>query len=220
MRQYHLGNSSYFTPTSYPRATYSILGDSPATALTPAAAFKIYSDVNADDMRGILDAYYSNDDVFAADYLKVVFVYALDGGQTISNDALSYLAGLGMTTLITSDNVHVDGSLDGVDIAVVQASTDCPEGPFVVSLNGTFASLYPTYKLEHDRYRTFVFGAYPVGDGSGNFMAFDRVTTEFGDPWIPIPSRMYSTGDATLTGERIAVKGELNASFELTGRYL
>jgi hypothetical protein len=184
------------------------LGDSQFTPSSPAAAFKVYSDADAKDMEALVGSYYGKDDVFASEYLDVVFVYALDGSPTIKNDALTYLLSQGTKTLVTSNNVHVEGSLEGLDIVVVEQTSDCPEGPFVVTLNETAAAFHPVYKLEHDRHRTFVFGAYPLGDGSGDFMAFDRVTTEFGDPWIPVPSRLYSTGNDTLTGERIAIKGE------------
>jgi hypothetical protein len=158
-------------------------------------------------MESVVGGYYEKDDVFAPEYMATVFVYALNGSPVIHQDILTYLASIGTQTLITSDNIQVNGSLDNVNIVVVESTTDCPEGPLVITVNDTSVSFYPTYKLEHDRYRTFVFGAYPAGDGSGDFIAFDRATTEFEDPWIPVPSRLYSTGNNTLTGERIAVKG-------------
>lgn len=62
------------------------------------------------------------------------------------------------------------------------------------------------YKLEVDRYRTFVSGIYTKGDG---YEVLGRVTTEFGDPWVPVPSRLYTLySGKPLAGQRMGVKGE------------
>lgn len=82
-----------------------------------------------------------------------------------------------------------------------------PSGPYTAVTSGSTFQLLTTYRLYRDEYRDFITGAYFSEDGAGSHSALDIIDSQFWDPMIPVPSRIYSWSDKReLAGTRVAIK--------------
>lgn len=179
----------------------SLTGPLPITAITLDT-----SSASAEGVKALLEGYLSNDDVLTEDFLSTLLMVSSGGSLSLSPDVTSYLTSKGVKTIILGGGISVETtSGPSVKYADSPSAKDIA-GPYIAMTEGSTTTLYPVYKLEVDRYRTFVHGVYPL---NGSFATFDKVTSEFGDPYIPIPSRLYSDdSDGPLAGQRMAIKGE------------
>lgn len=199
---------TYFTPTSFPKAAFSISGFNTLTSPQPITAISLLPNAyTVEGLKAFLETA-EGDDVWSKEFLAAVYMNCIGEGCVISDEVAGHLAEAGTKALILDSSVTSSSTTLSTYAASASSTASNLVGPYLASMNSTTLSLYPAYRLYHDRLRTFVFGAYPKADGSGDYMAFDRVTTEFGDPWIPVPSRLYSNGEeGILAGQRIAIKG-------------
>lgn len=166
--------------------------DEAATGAKIITAFDLSN--GTDQVKDLVENF--KNDVFSVDFLGTVLLSTTLPVE-VSESEIDRLASAGADFIILGEGVHAPSSA----LPTSEAAIGPLSGPFLV-IDGCINAVY---KLEVDRYRTFTFGAYPVEDGK--FAAFDRVTTEIGDSWIPVPSRLYSA-PGPLSGLRMAVKGE------------
>lgn len=95
-------------------------------------------------------------------------------------------------------------------VKYTEATGAPPPGPYLAVKGPEGIALHPVYGLQVDRYRTTTAGVYEKGDG---YEAFGRVTTEFGDNYVPIPSRLYTAySGLPLAGQRMMIKGGFQRS--------
>lgn len=151
-----------------------------------------------------MDEYASKDEVYTDFFLSTVILHSASPVD-VPSDTVDFLLSKGAQTIVLKGQLSSSSSNPAVKYT---KATGVPApGPYIVVKGADGVSLYPVYRLQVDIYRTFTAGVYLKGDAHE---AFSRVTTEFGDPYIPIPSRLYTAySGLPLAGQRMAVKGEL-----------
>ena len=220
-RQYHVGNTSYFTPLESPITTISLSGDGSAldTNYRPFTVVSIsvdQPDVDISSIQGAISWYLSTDDVLNPDWLETILLAPSSNSSvssaTLSDDCLGTLnEQYGVSTILLDPSLSVTGG-GGALATYTLAST--PEnvvpGPFLGSYSDGNMAIYPVYALYHDIYRTFLYGAYPQTPGKvgGPYKALRRVDSH-GYNLIPVPSRLSIVGDDNgVRAKRIGVKGD------------
>lgn len=165
--------------------------------------------ISSADIVSRLESYVAEDDVLTSSFFGTIILTSLSPA-TVKVDSWSALEALGVKHVVIGDGVSAQlPKTSSMAISYGAGSKCLTPGPFTAISVGESTSLFPVYRLEHDKFRDFLFGTYQDGSKEGNFIQFDHVTTEFGDPWIPIPSKLYSaSSSATLAGKRVGVKGQ------------
>lgn len=199
---FKLGNVSYLGLTSTPAAKSKddILGDPiPFTVVKTTEC-----DITSEVVESTIAKYLSSDDVYAEGFLEGLYISSTcEGGAKLHASASDFVKSTGCSKLLVDPAIEVT---DGAATTVEGLSTLEP-GPYVAKIAGGSASFSLAYRLYQDRYRTFVFGAYPNLDVEGSFKALPDVLTDYQDPLIPVPSRIYSWSDTRpFAGLRIGVK--------------
>jgi hypothetical protein len=199
---FKLGNNSYIANVVNPKARVAVdlsattapdSGVIPLTLISTDAAV-----ITQDVLSGVVANYLAGDDVFTEDFLQAVMIIATAANTTLDSTATSYLASTGASIVLTSGMSS--------STATFQGSTP-PAGPYLATLKGNFLDLASVYLLYADSYRDFLYGAYDSDDGTGTYTSVPAFLTDYWDPMIPVPSRIYSWGDdRPLAGERVAVK--------------
>lgn len=74
-------------------------------------------------------------------------------------------------------------------------------------ISGGKVSLASVFLLYPDTYRDFLFGAYDLNDGNSTHSAVGVFHPKMWDPYVPVPSRIYSWNDPRpMAGWRVAIK--------------
>ncbi|KAI9637823.1 amidase signature domain-containing protein [Dioszegia hungarica] len=198
---FQLGDAHYFSPLTEITASLDNKDALASSAPTPAVVISLTSSASVSTLTAVLAEYASKDDVYTASFLSTVILHS-PTSLSIPADTISYLLGKGAETIILKGKLSTASSSSAVKYT---STTGAPApGPYLAVKAEAGISLYPVYKLEVDPYRTFTAGVYARGDGHE---ALGRVTTESGDPWVPVPSRLYTLySGKPLAGQRLAVK--------------
>lgn len=201
--QYQLNETYYFSPLTEVAATLDNPDALPDSTPSPAVVISLGSSTSVSTISAILDEYSLKDDVYSTAFLSTVILHS-PSPVTIPAETTDYLLSKGAKTIILKGKLTAVSSSSA--IKYTSASGAPAPRPYLAVKGESGISLYPVYRLEVDRFRTFVSGVYAKGDG---YEVLGRVTTEFGDPWVPVPSRLYTMySGKPLAGQRIAVKGE------------
>ncbi|KAI0131118.1 amidase family protein [Daldinia grandis] len=210
-----LGNKTYLANIRYPK---TILGETDRAAasrqgsLVPfAVVFADSEVVTAEYLQDVIASYLGGDDVFSEDFLEGVYIVnnGTSRSQTLDASALGYLNDLAPQHLLL--DVSFESSCYATDIAVTYAgdsnASNLTAGPYAALVSGDSIVFGAVYRLYRDSYRNFLYGAYDSNDGEGTFNPVEIFQPRFWDPMIPVPSRIYSWGDARpLAGYRVAIK--------------
>lgn len=197
-----LGNVSYLGQTSTPAAT------SDGTDFGEPVPFTVIKtiecDISSDVLQSILARYLDEDDVYSAEFLAGLYITSTcKSNPTIQLSAFEFIESTGCAKILVDPRIVATAG----KVTFVAGLSDLEPGPYLAKLAGDEASLFFAYRLYQDRYRTFVFGAYPDISGQDLYKALPDVLTEYQDPLIPVPSRIYSWSDPRpFAGLRIGVK--------------
>ena len=169
---------------------------------TPAVVFDLNTSATVDTISSILEDYLK-DDVYTDAFLATAILHSASVVD-VPIATVDFLRSKGAQTIVLKGKLTSTGN---AGVKFTEADGAPAPGPYLALKVETGIELYPVYRLTVDRYRTFVAGVYAKGDG---FEVLGKVTSQFGDPIIPVPSRLYRiNSDAPLAGHRIAVKGVL-----------
>ncbi|KAI1656537.1 amidase family protein [Daldinia decipiens] len=210
-----LGDKTYLANIRHPK---TILGGNDRTtanrqgSLVPfTVVFADSEVVTAEYLQDIVTSYLGGDDVFSEDFLEGVYIVnnGTSNSQSLDASALGYLNDLAPRHLL------LDGSFESscysTDIAVTyvggSSTSNLAAGPYAALVSDDSIAFGAVYRLYRDSYRNFLYGAYDSNDGEGTFSSVEIFLPRFWDPMIPVPSRIYSWGDARpLAGYRVAIK--------------
>lgn len=159
--------------------------------------------VTAHVLETLITEYLALDDVISEAFLQAIFVStSCEAEASIDHDAAAYLQSLGAVTLLRSPQLS-SSSLD-----IVSGLDSLEPGPYIASPSGDGTSQFSlVYRLYQDRYRTFVFGAYPDPSTTGSYKPLPLSIAHYQDPLIPVASRLYSLSDPRpFAGMRISIK--------------
>jgi hypothetical protein len=209
--QYNLGNVSYFSPS---QVVSQINLDSPLPSSDQSTLTVLplpnTPRVTIKWLKATLDTWLVNDDVVSHQWLSTLVLTSSPGDRPITMDPLALRVlkkDYGVTRLVIAPNVRIQQS----DIPIYYLSQTAVlsdlAGPYFSRSIGETLSLLPVYRLYPDDYRTFLFGIYPLRNGSERFATLRRYDMH-GNLLIPVPSRLYARGgEPGVRGQRIAVKG-------------
>jgi Asp-tRNA(Asn)/Glu-tRNA(Gln) amidotransferase A subunit family amidase len=197
---FDLGTIPYLTLTTTPSAKttgWTGSGHIPMTVLKTNSCAP-----TAEDLTALVTKYLDSDDVLSESFLQAVYVSTTcTSGATLDTSAVGGLTSLGCAIVLASpifSEFHVM-TVEGLD--------QLEPGPYVASLTDSGASLSLVYRLYEDRYRTFIFGAYPSPHDESTYQPFPVNVAKYQDPLIPVPSKIYSWSDPRpFAGLRIAIK--------------
>ncbi|KAI2610665.1 amidase family protein [Hypoxylon fragiforme] len=216
-----LGEQSYFANLQHPKITLSGTFSAAASqqrspsVLPFTVIFAEDEVVTGEYLQDAIARYVAGDDVFSEDFLEGLYI-AHNGTSSSSSSsrpsldasALEYL-----TSTIKPRYLFLDSSFnesysmgDNIPITYVSPpdrATLVP-GPFAASISSTSATLGIVYRLYRDTHRNFLYGTYL---SAGTFRPLELTHSRSWAPLIPVPSRIYSWGDARpLAGFRVAIK--------------
>ena len=161
------------------------------------------SSITQQVLEDVISDYTAQDDVFCEAFLQGVYISSSVPKAEVDRSAIVFLTTLGV------EHIIADPGLKLPFLSPVSRLTalDLPPGPYFATRTGKNILLSKVYRLYEDTYRTFLYGTFEAGDGSGAFTALDSTSGSVGTPAIPVPSRLYSVNDARpFAGYRVAVK--------------
>jgi hypothetical protein len=143
------------------------------------------------------------DDVYSDYFFHTIILHSASP-TPIPSETIDYLFLQGAQSIILCGDITT--SVSHLSLFTTATKVVSSPGPYLAVQSSDQITLHPIYRLEVDRYRTFVSGIYPSGD---NYEVLGRVSKKFGDVLVPIPSRLYTLySGKPLAGLRMAVKGE------------
>ena len=203
---FELGNLSYIANVVNPKAIAKVTVSGTASYNGSSLPLTIINTNASLITQGILQSvvanYLQGDDVFSEDFLGAVLIASTAENATLDSSAMAYLQSYDVA------QVFVSGGLESASssVAVFQGLSP-PAGPYLATVKDGMLELATVHLLYADSYRDFLYGAYDSNDGSGTYSAVPAWLPRYWNPMIPVPSRIYSWGDARpLAGERVAVK--------------
>ncbi|KPI38360.1 uncharacterized protein AB675_12105 [Cyphellophora attinorum] len=197
---FDLGGTPYLAVTTIPSAqTTGWTG----SGHVPMAVIKTDScSPTAEELTALVTQYLSSDDVLSESFLQAIYVATTcSSGATLESSAVSGLMSMGCSTILASPSFAASGAMS------VEGLDQLEPGPYVASLTASGAGLSMVYRLYEDRYRTFIFGAYPSPNDESTYMPFPVNVAKYQDPLIPVPSKIYSWSDPRpFAGLRVSIK--------------
>lgn len=211
---FELGNNTYLANVRYPKgiitgnftslvAAGSLRSEFPITVINTNV-----STVSQDMLTTIVQGYVAGDDVFTTDYLETIYISSSAPGVILDSSATSYLQSLNIS------HIFVDASISVASYSILSVSTvsspgieTLPSGPYLALIDGDRVSLASVFLLYPDTYRDFLFGSYDSNDGNSTHSSVGVFRPAMWDPYIPVPSRIYSWNDPRpMAGWRVAIK--------------
>jgi hypothetical protein len=197
---FDLGGTPYLAITTIPSAQttgWTGSGHLPMTVVKTDACSP-----TAEDLTALVTQYLSSDDVLSESFLQAIYIATTcSSGAMLESSAVSGLMSMGCSTVLASP------SFAGSGVMSVEGLDELEPGPYVASLTASGAGLSMVYRLYEDRYRTFIFGAYPSPDDESTYMPFPVNVAKYQDPLIPVPSKIYSWSDPRpFAGLRVSIK--------------
>jgi Asp-tRNA(Asn)/Glu-tRNA(Gln) amidotransferase A subunit family amidase len=197
---FDLDGIPYLSSTTAPSAQGS---GSNLEGMVPITVFKFEEcSITADALEAKIASYLEMDDVISEAFLQAVYISSTCDGASLDDSAMSYLNSMGAATVFLSPTCSSTGQI------TVSGLDELEPGPYIASqsVDGT-ASFSLVYRLYVDRYRTFIFGAYPDVQSPGSYKPFPVNIAAYQDPLIPVPSRLYSlSSDLPFAGLRVSIK--------------
>lgn len=206
---YELGGTTYFANSKNPKAALSGKGIIANEGIAPITVIVSNNrEITGKYLESTVSGYLDGDDVFSKDFLESVYISSSSKQGSIHSTALQYLASLGIKNLYLDSKICSEGN-SPISFKSVRVSggysTVLPSGPYTAVISEGDIQVLTTYRLYRDEYRNFITGAYE--DGEGSFSALEVMNSQWWDPMIPVPSRIYSwSDDRELAGMRVAIK--------------
>lgn len=208
---YELGDVSYFANSKHPQAELlgnGLIGQEGTTPITVIVSNTTV--ITGKYLMELVSSYLSGDDVFNNDFLASVYISSSSKRGSIDPSGLQYLSSLGVENLYLESSLSSRGGLPkSLKTAQVHGSNngEIPSGPYTAIISKGNILLLKTYRLYRDEYRDFITGAYATEDNTGSYSALGVMDSQYWDPMIPVPSRIYSWNDKRdLAGTRVAIK--------------
>ncbi|KAJ4351829.1 uncharacterized protein N0V89_007173 [Didymosphaeria variabile] len=211
---FELGNNTYLANARYPKATFSCDLTSSVTAGSSRSTLPItVINTNASTVtRGVLtttiQSYLDGDDVFTTDFLEAIYISSSSSGATLDSSAISYLRSLEISHVFMDASISVaSGNTLSTTTVASPGIENLPSGPYLALINAGTVSLASVFLLYPDTYRDFLFGAYDSNDGNATHSSVGVFLPKVWDPYVPVPSRIYSWNDPRpMAGYRVAIK--------------
>lgn len=210
-----LGNGTYFANLEYPKALLSLSckTTSKPDDIVPFTVITVQdTTVTGAVLEGVIGKYLAGDDVFSTDFLEGIYLaYNGSGSATIDASAVSYLDSVAPSNLLldVAFSTSAAKSVFKSPITIVPALniTSLPAGPYAVSIGAKSVAFNQVYRLYRDEFRDFLYGTYDANDGQGTHYPLELFFARKWDPYVPVPSRIYSWSDPRpLAGARVAIK--------------
>lgn len=209
---FELGNTTYLANTQHPKATFGgAFHRAASNSLVPTTVIATNETlVTRNVLQNVLASYGEGDDVWSVDFLEALYI-STPQSAVLDASAMEYLASMELKHLMLGQSLSVDHAKrqNHLDFITLGSGVDLtlPPGPYAASISSDGVSFATAYRLYRDEYRDFLFGAYESNDGVGNYNPVGVFLPRSWEPFIPVPSRIYSWGDdRPLAGERVAIK--------------
>lgn len=211
---FELGNNTYLANARFPKARFSgdfaslVTAGSTPNPLPITVINTNASTISERILATIIQDYLDGDDVFTVDYLEAIYISSSLPGAKFDASATSYLRSLNISHVFMDTSISMT-SRDGLSINTVASPgiNALPSGPYLALISGDVVSLASVFRLYADTYRTFLFGSYDSNDGMNTHSPLGVFLPKMWDPYIPVPSRIYSWNDPRpMAGDRVAIK--------------
>lgn len=208
---FSFGDVSYLATTGHPetglqyaglRGGYTTSDDVPITVISTNASV-----ITSSILQQTIAEYLAADDVLSADFTQSILITTSASSALLDASASDYLASYNLSHVFLGSTFR-RSSRNGFSATILQSNGSPPSpGPYLASITSTSVCLSKVYRLYTDTYRDFLYGAYEVNDGTGDWAALDVSLPSFGYSAIPVPSRLYSWNDPRpFAGFRVAIK--------------
>ncbi|ETN44181.1 uncharacterized protein HMPREF1541_10731 [Cyphellophora europaea CBS 101466] len=195
-----LGDVPYLSLTTTPSAQASGMEGSGMLPFTVVKTEECL--ISAETFQDLVGKYLDGDDVISEAFLQGIYLSTTcTTGASVDDSAVASLSSMGAKITIAGPGCS-GGPLD-----VVEGLDTLEPGPYIASIAEGTITFSKVYRLYEDRYRTFVFGAYPDSSSEDAYKPFPVNVAQYQDPLIPVPSRIYSWSDPRpFAGLRVSIK--------------
>ncbi|KAI2471529.1 amidase family protein [Annulohypoxylon bovei var. microspora] len=210
---FELGNQTYLANVGYPKAivsgNYASIANDGGSPVPLTLIFAEDDVVTGEYLQGVIASYLEGDDVFSEDFLESIYIGSngSSSNPTLDASALTYLSSLEPRHIFLDTSFKGSRPASNIPVIYTTIPSSLTAGPYAASISETSVAFSTVYRLYRDSYRDFLYGTYDSNDGAGTFNPVSIHQSRFWDPMIPVPSRIYSWGDARpLAGSRVAIK--------------